>query len=68
MGVGMSQYFSQRETEELRRRLAADEKLLARCLSLLEDHCTAHSGMDMLQLVADLRGRLEINSGHGGLE
>jgi len=61
----MSQYFAKRETEELQRRVAADEKLLARCLALLEDHCTAHSGADMLQLVADLRGRLEINSGFG---
>jgi len=64
----MSQYFVQRESDELQRRVAADEELLKRCLTMLEDHCTAHSGMDMLQLVADLRGRLEINSGFGELE
>jgi len=64
----MSQYFAQRETDDLKRRVAIDEELLNRCLALLEDHCTAHSGAVMLQLVADLRGRLEINSGFGGLE
>jgi len=64
----MSQYFAQRETDDLKRRVAIDEELLKRCLALLEDHCTAHSGADILNLMADLRGRLEINSNFGGLE
>jgi len=64
----MSEYFAQRETDDLKRRVAIDEDLLKRCLALLEDHCTAHPGADILNLVADLRDRLEINSNLGELE
>jgi len=64
----MSQYFAQVEAERLQLRVIEDEKLLKRCLALLEDHCTAHSGADILNLVADLRDRLEINSNLGELE
>jgi len=59
----MSQYFAQLEAERLQLRVVEDEKLLKYCLSVLEEHCTAYSELDILCLIADLRKRLEINSG-----
>jgi len=64
----MSQYFIQAENEKFQLRALEDEALLTRCLHFIESNYFAHSNQDTVQLLADLRGRLEINSNFGGLE
>jgi len=64
----MSQYFIQAENERFQIRALEDEELLTRCLHFIECNYFAHSNQDTVQLLADLRGRLEINSNFGGLE